>query len=258
MTGVNNKHLMRGSPTRAGLQYAAVKSRLPKVCLWIGALASKTAAQSRSCIWLTSRVRRAAVARHELSPADWRGYRRAEFPKGSWIIEADGLRAVGSAERVDLISRKRYRNFALSLEWSLPQGGNSGILYRVSEDLPQAWQSGPEMQLLDDEHHPDAADSKTSCGALYSLLAASNKQLPPERSFHTARVVVHGTHVEHWLNDQRVLACNLADQHLRALITETKFKDFALFAKEAEGHIVLQHHGTDAWFRTIHIEELPG
>jgi hypothetical protein len=187
---------------------------------------------------------------------NWRGYRRAEFPKGSWIIKGDCLRAIAEAERVDLVSRKCYRDFIVSLEWRLPRGGNSGILYRVSEDLPQAWQSGPEMQLLDDEHHPDAADPKTSCGSLYGLLAPSNKQLLPERSFHTARVVVRGTYVEHWLNARRVLAYDLADQRLRALITDTKFKDFPAFAKEAQGHIVLQHHGTDAWFRDIRIEEL--
>lgn len=194
----------------------------------------------------------------ELMATDWRGYRMEQFPEESWVPEADLLRAVGSAERVDLISRERYRDFSLSLEWCLPPGGNSGVLYRVSENLPEAWQSGPEMQLLDDEGHPDGADPKTSCGALYGLLAPGEKELPRPRSWISARVVVRGTRVEHWLDGRRVLEYDLSDERLRERIGKSKFGDFPGFGREVEGHVVLQHHGTEAWFRSIRIEELPG
>ncbi len=196
------------------------------------------------------------MARHELSPREWRGYRRKAFPEGSWSADANVMRAVAGAERIDLISRSRYRDFSLSLEWYVPPAGNSGILYRVSEELLDSWQSGPEMQLLDDLNHPDGADPKTSCGALYALLAPSSKRLLAACSFHRARVVARGTHIEHWLNERKVLTYDLADEGLRELIAKSKFKDFPQFGQEAEGHIVLQHHGTEAWFRHSCIEEL--
>jgi Domain of Unknown Function (DUF1080) len=179
------------------------------------------------------------MAVHELSTHEWRGYRRKEFPEGSWSVDANVMRAVAAAERVDLISRRRYRNFALSLEWCLPPGGNSGILYRVSEELLESWQSGPEMQLLDDENHPDSENPRTSCGALYALLAPSKKEVLAVRTFHSARVVARGTYVEHWMNEQKVLSYDLADEGLRELIAKSKFKAYPQFAQQEKGHIVL-------------------
>jgi hypothetical protein len=70
-------------------------------------------------------------------------------------------------------------------------------------------------------------------------------------------VIARGTYLEHWLNEQKVLTYDLADEGLGELIAKSKFKNFPQFAREAEGHIVLQHHGTDAWFRNIYVEERP-
>lgn len=192
----------------------------------------------------------------DLTDADWRGYRRPDFPAASWIFEDDTLRALGTAERVDLTSRRRYRDFAFSFECRLPPGGNSGVLYRVSEDLAESWQSGPEMQLLDDLRHPDGQNPLTACGALYGLLAPRKTNLPPVDIFIRARVVVRGSKIEHWVNDIPVLGYDLADPVLRERIAASKFKSFPRFAREDEGHLVLQHHGTDAWFRDLRIEPL--
>src|SRR5215475_850994 len=100
------------------------------------------------------------------------------------------LRTVAEAEPIDLITRHQYRHFALDLEWRVASGGNSGILYRVSEALPHAWQSGLEMQLLDDARHPDSQIPETSAGAIYGLIAPRQKILQPIDSFNTARIVV--------------------------------------------------------------------
>lgn len=192
----------------------------------------------------------------ELTATQWRGYRRESFPQGSWAIEGGVLRALGGGERVDLVTRRKFRDFELSFDWRLPPGGNSGVLYRVSEEAEEAWQSGPEMQLLDDLTHPDGRDRRTSCGALYGLLAPRRMALPATEAFLKARLRVQGTRAEHWLSQHLVLAYDLADPGLRERIAKSKFAGLAGFAAAAEGHIALQHHGSDAWFRSLRIEPL--
>jgi hypothetical protein len=189
-----------------------------------------------------------------LGPSAWRGYRLAAFPAACWAIEGDMLHALPVPEPVSLISRQRFGDFDLSLEWRLPVGGNSGVLYRVTEDCEAPWQSGPEMQLLHDAGHPDGRMPETSCGALYGLLAPRNVPLCPPGLFNIARVTVRGWYVEHWLNGVRVLACDMAGADFRERLARSKFGAFPQFARAAEGHIVLQHHGSAAWFYNVRLE----
>jgi hypothetical protein len=190
----------------------------------------------------------------ELTFGDWRGYRRDRFPAESWRWDAGAFWAIPGGEGVDLLSRDRFGDFVLSFEWCLPEAGNSGVLYRVSEEYPESWQSGPEMQLVDDEHHPDAADARTLCGALYGLLAPEIRLKMQPGIFRPARIVVHGYEIEHWIDGIRVLACDLESRGLRHQIESSKFAEYPLFAAATEGHVVLQHHGTSAGFRHIQIE----
>lgn len=187
----------------------------------------------------------------------WRGYQCDTFPVNSWIGEGEILRTVPEAEPVDLITRQQYRNFDLELEWRVARGGNSGILYRVAEGPPHSWQSGPEMQLLDDEHHPDGQTPETTAGALYGLLAPRRNAARPGGCFNTARIVVCDSQVEHWLNAELVLTYDLHSTTFASRIARSKFKDLSGFAQETRGHIVLQHHGDDVWFRHLRIRPLP-
>jgi hypothetical protein len=188
----------------------------------------------------------------------WRGYQCDTFPEGSWVSEGDMLRTVAEETRTDLITRHQYRHFALELEWRVASGGNSGVLYRVSEALPHSWQSGLEMQLLDDVRHPDGHIPETSAGALYGLIAPRQKVRRPMDSFNTARIVVRDSHVEHWLNDRLVVAYDLHSAAFAALVAHSKFQNLPGFAREERGHIALQHHGDLVWFRHLHIRPLPG
>ena len=189
-----------------------------------------------------------------LTPSAWRGYRRAGFPAGSWEVKDEMLHALPDAERLSLISRERFADFDLTFEWRLLEGGNSGVLYRVTEDGDDPWQSGPEMQLLDNEAHPDAQVPETSCGALYGLQAPRGCPACHRGLFNIARISVHGSQVEHWVNGVRVLACDLESGEFRQRVARSKFRDFPQFARAREGHLVLQHHGTDAWFYNLRIE----
>jgi Domain of Unknown Function (DUF1080) len=194
------------------------------------------------------------MAERELTTADWRGYSEAQFPQGSWTLDDDVLRALAAGPRVDLITRERFSDFTLYFEWRMPRGGSSGVLYRVDEEFEHSWQSGPEMQLLDDEHHQDGANALTSCGALYGLIAPWHDQRDIANAYHSARLVVRGSRVEHWIDDTQVLGYDLESEEVKERIARSKFREWPQFALVAAGHIALQHQGTEAWFRRLRIE----
>jgi hypothetical protein len=191
----------------------------------------------------------------DLSTRDhWRAFGAEAFAAASWRVHDGVFEAVPGAPRTDLVSRARYGDFVFEFECALPAGGNSGVLYRVRETADAAWQSGPEMQLLDDAGHPDGREPTTRCGALYGLLAPQS--VPPLAlgRYMACRIVVSGWRVEHWLGERCVLACDLSDPELRERIAGSKFKDFPAFAQERDGHVVLQHHGDAVRFRRLRIK----
>ena len=192
-----------------------------------------------------------------LSAADWRGYGREQFPQGSRSVDGAGLRAMAQGERVDLITRESFGVFTLMFDWRLPRAGSTAVLYRVQEQAGPAAHTGPAMQVLDDEHHPDGADSLTSCGALYGLMAPWHDSRSSANTYHSARIVLKGSAVEYWIDEVQVIGCDLASEELRARIARSRFRDYPQFARLAAGHIVLQHRGTEAWFRRLRIEVAP-
>ncbi|MBK3746770.1 DUF1080 domain-containing protein [Pseudomonas balearica] len=194
------------------------------------------------------------VKPYPLNADQWRGWHCDAFPQGSWQVAGDELQAIAGAPRIDLISRQRYRDFVFRFEFSLPQRGNSGVFYRVDEAAELAWHSGPEMQLLDDAHHPDGRQPTTRNGALYALRAAEPATQIEHGRFISGAVSLRGQHVEHWLAGRRVLACALDDPGLREAMRGGKFAGFAGFAQASEGHLVLQHHGEAVRFRRLSIE----
>jgi hypothetical protein len=182
-----------------------------------------------------------------------RGYGRDVFPADRWIVDGGALRTV-PGPGIDLISIDTYDDFELEFEWQVTRGGNSGVLYRVTETADPAWTTGPEYQLLDDEVHPDGREPTTSAGALYALLAPGpTKRLEPVGGFNTGRIVARAGHVEHWLNGELVVEYDWDDPALRERIAQSKFAAGAGFMAATRGHIVLQHHGEEAAFRAVRI-----
>ena len=189
----------------------------------------------------------------------WRGYSRDTFPAGCWVIEGDTLKTVsGGKQPCDLVTREPYRDFELELEYKLTPGGNSGVLYRVTE-LPgePSWHSGPELQILDDDKYRQNSP-KNWTGSLYDMIAApSDKVVKPVGQWNKVRVLVRDNHVEHWLNGKKVVEYELGSDALKTLIAGSKFKDMPRFAREPEGYIALQHHeGGDVWFRNVRVRRL--
>jgi len=183
----------------------------------------------------------------------WRGFKTNSFPGNSWKVEDGVLKTVAGGHGPDIVTREKFEDFELELEWKVTPGANSGIMYRVSEAFDAPYETGPEMQVLDDEKHDDGRNPKTSAGSLYALIAPKHKTLKPVGEWNKARIAVQGNHVEHWLNGAKVVEYELGSPELNQLIAQSKFKDMPRFAKEKTGHIDLQHHGDEVWYRNIRV-----
>ena len=186
----------------------------------------------------------------------WRGYKMSSFPDHSWKVQDGAIKTIAGAEGQDIVTRETFDNFELELEWKVSPGANSGIMYRVSEDFAAPYETGPEMQVLDDDKHADGRDPKTSAGSLYALIAPKNKKLKPVGQWNKVRIVVRENQVAHWLNGVKVVEFELGSAELNQLIARSKFKDMPRFGKEKIGFIDLQHHGDEVWYRKIRVRRL--
>ncbi|GAA5220165.1 3-keto-disaccharide hydrolase [Membranihabitans marinus] len=163
----------------------------------------------------------------------------------------------------DLITVETFDNFELSFEWRAFKAGNSGLKYNVSKEISKANGSsrsaiGFEYQLLDDGDEEYAGKLKPSqyTGCLYDMFAPSNTELKPLGEFNTSRILVDGNHVEHWLNGVQVLTYELGSEALEEAYKKSKFAKIPNYHHKRKGHLVLQDHTTEAWFRNIKIRKL--
>ena len=186
----------------------------------------------------------------------WRGFKMNSFPDQSWKVEGGVLKTIKGGNGPDIVTKEKFENFELDLEWKVTPGANSGIMYRVSEAFDAPYETGPEMQVLDDDKHADGRDPKTAAGALYALIAPKNKKLKPVGQWNKVRIVVQASQVAHWLNGVKVVEYELGSAELNQLIARSKFNDMPRFAKEKTGFIDLQHHGDEVWYRKIRVRRL--
>ena len=204
----------------------------------------------------------------------WKGYCKDETP-GAWSITEDGTIHIkgsgkgeaGAQDGGDIITKKKYGKFELSLEWKVSKGGNSGIFYLAREICPKdtipgdpIWKSSPEMQILCNEFHPDAKlgkDGNRQAGSLYDLIPAKPQNSKPHGEWNHVKVTVFKGSVIHWMNGENVVEYHLWTDDWKTMCANSKFKDFPNFIDTAtEGHIGLQDHGDDVWFRNIKIRQL--
>lgn len=187
-----------------------------------------------------------------------RGFRETGFPADCWEV-VDGTLQANPGRSVDLVTDEQFRDFELEFEWKVPPGGNSGVMYRVTEagsDSLATYMSGPEYQVLDDDLHPDGKDPRTSAGSLFGLIAPQGKSLKPVGEFNQGRIVLRDNHVEHWLNGTRVLTYEWYSPEIQERIANSKFKAWPEFMRQETGHIAFQHHGEEVWFRNIRVRRL--
>jgi hypothetical protein len=153
----------------------------------------------------------------------------------------------------DIITIDQFDNFELELEWQIAEGGNSGIMYRVSEDGEEAYYTGPEYQVLDNARHADGQNPLTSAASDYGLYAPIKDVTRPIGEWNAARIVIKGNHVEHWLNDVKVVEYELGSPDWQQRVDASKFKQWPNYGRIPKGHIALQDHGSRVAFRNIRI-----
>jgi hypothetical protein len=192
----------------------------------------------------------------------WHTYNK-DTTSPAWIVE-DGAIVLNTDnsndERIggDLITDKQYENFELELEWKISKGGNSGIFFGVREieGMTDGYETGLEMQVLDNAEHSDGQVPLTSAGACYGLYPPSENVVRPVGEYNQVRLVVDQGKVEHWLNGVMVTAYDMNSADWAERIENSKFKDWEHFAKYRKGHIGLQDHTDRVSFRNIRIRVL--
>ena len=182
----------------------------------------------------------------------------AKTPSAKVQRQADGQPVAGG----DLMTIESFRDFELAFEWRVTPGANSGVKYNVSEELSLAHAAnhaalGFEYQVLDDVLHPDNKIATHLAGALYDIMAPSAaKRLRPVGEWNSARIIFHGNHGEHWLNGVKVIEFELGTPRMDSLLEKSKYKPISRFAERRRGHIILQDHGDEVYFRSMKIREL--
>ncbi len=184
----------------------------------------------------------------------WRAYSSPTPPTG-WTIKDGVLARTGAGG--DLMTQGQYANFVLDLDYRISEGGNSGIMYRVTTEGERPYHSGPEYQILDNERHPDAKNGRDRfAGANYALHPPAKDAGNPAGQWNNVRIVVNGNQVEHWLNGEQVVSYELGSDDWKRRVAASKFADWPIYGKASRGHIVLQDHGDLVEFRNIKIKVL--
>ena len=213
-----------------------------------------------------------APAPNELSPAEkaagwkllfdgktthgWHTFKKTSFPDKGWEVQEGWLHCLG-AHGGDILSDQPFDQFEIQWEWKIQPGGNSGLKYFVLESRNSAL--GHEYQLLDDDVNPDGklADGKRITASFYDVLKPTAKtSVKPVGEINQSRVVVKGNHVEHWLNGAKVLEYECGSPAVQAAVADSKFKSVHGFGEQVKGHILLQDHESQVWFRNIKIRDL--
>lgn len=193
----------------------------------------------------------------------WHGYNGQST--ASWKIENCALKTVGtegnygSDLRADLVTDRQFEDFEISIDWKTTKSGNSGLMYGVVEapKYKAAWMTGPEYQFIDDVGFPQRLEEWQKAGANYAMhLPNDQKALKPVGEWNNTRILLHGKHVEHWLNGKKILQFERWTPEWNKLRDSGKWKEAPDYGLAKLGHIALQDHGSIFWFRNVKIREI--
>lgn len=215
----------------------------------------------------------------------WRNAGKKTFPKSGWTVKDGELivepsTGAESENGGDIVTKNEYGTFEFQVDFKLTEGANSGIKYFITEQYgSNASAIGLEYQLLDDANHPDAkhgTNGNRTVASLYDLIPAHlNKIVQKPGEWNHARIIVTGTrveewlkgnslektifkgaHVEHWLNNRKVLEYERGTQAFYALVARSKYAKWEGFGSWPAGHILLQDHGNEVHFRSIKVRKI--
>lgn len=194
--------------------------------------------------------------------AGWRSF-GGGAPPSSWTVR-DGTLVLtkddGRMSGTDLVTADSYGAFELTLDWKVERGGNSGVFY-LARNAPQTtniYETGIEMQILDDAGHPDGKIPSHRAGALYDITVPPPGASRPAGSWNHARLRVEPGRIRQWLNGKLTADVPYGDAAWRAKVAASKFAKMPLFGTFPSGMIGLQDHGEPVAFRNIKLRQLEG
>lgn len=192
--------------------------------------------------------------------AGWQSF-GGDAPPSSWTVRDGTLMLTkddGRMSGTDLVTAESYGAFELTLDWKVERGGNSGVLYLARNAPPatQIYETGLEMQILDDAGHPDGKIPTHRAGALYDITVPPTGASRPAGSWNHARLRVEPGRIRQWLNGKLTADVSYGDAAWRAKVATSKFAKMPLFGTFPNGVIGLQDHGEPVAFRNIKLRKL--
>ncbi|WP_273046354.1 DUF1080 domain-containing protein [Pseudoalteromonas sp.] len=183
----------------------------------------------------------------------WRNFKSDEISP-QWVI-TDGAMMLTKGGG-DILTKKMYRNFDLKIDWKISTKGNSGIFVLADELGSMIYSHAPEVQIIDNEEHPDNEIDSHLSGSIYDLFAAPKAAHKPANTWNKVRIQMHDKHLQVWQNGISTLSIVIGSNTWDTLVKNSKFSTWLNFATADRGHIGLQDHGDKVWFKNIKIKEL--
>ena len=182
--------------------------------------------------------------------SSWRNYQK-EGVDGKWKV-ADGVFTLTEKGGGDIITTAQYGAFELKLDYNISKGGNSGLMFHVTEGEKTPWMTGAEIQIQDnvDGHDPQKA------GWLYQLYAPEVDATKPAGEWNTLHIVITPEKCVHTMNGTKYVEYVKGSAGWDAKVAASKFSKFPNFGKPTKGHICLQDHGNLVSFRNVKIKVL--
>ncbi|MEY2704147.1 MAG: hypothetical protein RL407_209 [Bacteroidota bacterium] len=196
--------------------------------------------------------------------AGWKKYGGGEVGKawkienGELYLDASNKAGWQTGDGGDIVTVEEFENFHFKYEWKIAPNGNSGVIFLVHEspEYPYPWQTGPEMQVLDNAGHPDAKIISHRAGDLYDLIVSSQETVKPAGEWNQAEIRINQGKLDFFLNGVNIVSTQLFTPEWEALIAKSKFKNMPGFGKYKKGKISLQDHGDVVHYRNLMIKKL--
>ncbi|MFL0685286.1 MAG: DUF1080 domain-containing protein [Algoriphagus aquaeductus] len=181
-----------------------------------------------------------------------------KIENGELYLDAANKDGWQTGDGGDIVTNEEFENFHFKYEWKIAPNGNSGVIFLVHEspEYQYPWQTGPEMQVLDNAGHPDAKIISHRAGDLYDLIVSSEETVKPAGEWNQAEIVINQGKLDFYLNGVNIVSTQLFTPEWEALIAKSKFKDMPGFGKYKKGKIALQDHGDVVHYRNLMIKRL--
>lgn len=181
-----------------------------------------------------------------------------KIENGEFYLDASNKDKWEEGDGGDIVTNEEFENFHFKTEWKISPNGNSGIIFLVHEspEYSNTYHTGPEMQVLDNNGHPDAKIISHRAGDLYDLIVSSQETVKPVGEWNQAEVILNQGKLDLILNGVTVVSTTLWTPEWDALVAGSKFKDMPGFGKYKKGKIALQDHGDVVHYRNVMIKKL--